>query len=124
MAYGKIEYNERGEPKCEICGLFFKRVTAHSRQIHNVNAKYYKKMFGLDSKKGVCSQESSEKTREKTFINYDKCIGGNLLLNGVKSRFKEGEGKEKYISEQTKIMLRERLNNIQKSKVKNHDSKD
>jgi hypothetical protein len=111
MAYGIIEYDVEGNPKCEICGEFFKRVVAHVRQKHNLNEKEYKLKFGFDLKKGICSKESSERTRIKTLSNYHKCVQKNLLLKGKKSRFKEGDpGRTKdKVSQQTKLRLRERL---------------
>ena len=112
MAFGKTEYNEYGEPKCEICGLFFNRVITHARQKHNIDKKQYKKQFGLDFKKGICSKASSEKTRNKTLSNYDKCVSKNLLEKGSNTRFvKREKYKKSYVSEQTKIMLREKLKN-------------
>lgn len=109
MAYGEIEYNEDGQPKCEVCGKYFNRVISHVRQKHEMNEKEYKKQFGFDLYKGICSKESSERTRLKTLSNYDKCIEGNLIINGSKTRFKDGckgRTKEK-VSEQTRIRLKE-----------------
>ena len=111
MAYGILEYNEEGKPKCEICGKFFNRVISHVRQKHFLNEKEYKKQFGFDLKKGICSKESSEKSRIKTLDNYEKCINQNLKIKGFKNRFKlgdKGRTKDK-VSEQTRIRLKERL---------------
>ena len=111
MAYGILEYNEEGEPKCEICGKFFNRVISHVRQKHFLNEKEYKKQFGFDLKRGICSKESSEKSRIKTLDNYEKCINQNLKIKGFKNRFKlgdKGRTKDK-VSEQTRIRLKERL---------------
>lgn len=113
MAYGVIEYNEDGEPMCEICGSHFKRVIAHARQKHHISEKEYKLQFGFNLRKGICSKESSEKSRERVFENYEQCIGKNLELLGQKSRFKvgsEGRTKEK-VSEQTRLMLVDRAKN-------------
>lgn len=111
MAYGKIEYDEGGNPKCEICGLHFKRVLAHVRQKHFIDEKEYKKEYGFDLYKGICSKESSEKSRERIFQNYDKCIEKNLIEKGGESRFKRGhEGRTKdKVSAQTRAMLKARL---------------
>jgi len=78
-----------------------------------MNEREYKLQFGFDLKKGICSKESSEKTRLKTLFNYNKCIKINLEVKGAKSRFKKGDkGRTKdQVSEQTKIMLKERLKN-------------
>lgn len=111
MAYGKIEYNEDGQPKCEICGRHFNRVISHVRQKHEMSERDYKLTFGFDLKKGICSAESSERTRDKTLANYDRCITKNLILKGSKSRFKEGdEGRTKdKVSAQTRTRLKDRL---------------
>lgn len=111
MAYGIIEYNEIGQPMCEICGKFYNRVLAHVRQKHDMNEREYKLQFGFDLKKGICSEESSERTRIKTLENYDKCVEVNLKQKGLKSRFTfGGTGRTKdMVSEQTRIMLKERL---------------
>jgi hypothetical protein len=90
MSYGKIEYNEYGLPKCEICGEHYHRVTAHARQVHGLSAREYKKEFGLDLIKGICSKESAERTRVKTMSNFDTVIYENLLKAGEQSRFKKG----------------------------------
>lgn len=113
MAYGKIEYDEEGKPICEICGGSFKRVTAHARQKHDISARDYKKMFGLDVRKGICSKESRELSRERLFDNYDVSVKSNLLKKGAKSRFKVGsKGRTKeQVSEQTLLRLKEGLNN-------------
>ena len=111
MSYGKIEYNNEGQPKCEICGEYFNRVIPHARQKHEINEKEYKTRFGFDLKKGICSKESAEKTRLKTLSNYEKCIQRNLVIKGSDTRFNDGDKgrtKEKE-SEQTKIRLKERL---------------
>lgn len=113
MSYGVIEYNEDGQPMCEICGKHFERVIAHARQKHHISEREYKLQFGFNLKKGICSKQSAEKSRERVFENYDKCIGKNLELLGEKTRFKVGSlgrTKEK-VSEQTRLMLVERVRN-------------
>lgn len=109
--YGIIEYDFDGKPICEICGKSFSRVLSHVRQKHDMTEREYKLKFGFDLKKGICSQDSSEKSRERALKNYDKVIAENLIKNGQKSRFKNGDpGRTKdKVSEQTRIRLRERL---------------
>jgi hypothetical protein len=111
MAYGIIEYDEQGKPMCEICGKFFNRVSVHARQKHFISEKDYKTQFGFDLKKGICSKESSELSRQKALDNYDTVIAINLTEKGVNSRFKVGDkGRTKdKVSAQTRIMLQERL---------------
>lgn len=111
MSYGVIEYNKDGKPKCELCGRHFNRVISHVRQKHEMNEREYKQMFGFDLKKGICSKESAEKSRDATMKNFDKCIVFNLLVRGEHSRFAQGsQGRTKdMVSEQTKLMLKNRL---------------
>ncbi len=118
MSYGKIEYNEYGLPKCEICGEHYHRVTAHVRQVHGLSAREYKLQFGFDLIKGICSRESSERTRVKTMSNFDMVITENLIKGGEQTRFKvgsKGRTREK-VSKQTLLRLKENifLNNFQK----------
>ena len=111
MSYGIIEYNEEGQPKCEICNKYFNRVVSHVSKKHHMTEKEYKIQFGFDLKKGICSAESSERSRIKALENYDTVIAVNLTIKGQKSRFKNGDkGRTKeQVSEQTRIMLKERL---------------
>ena len=114
MSFGVIEYDDDGNPICEICKKSFKRVLSHVRQKHEMNEKEYKLKFGFDLKKGICSKESSEATRKKTLENYDKCIKKNLFEKGKGSRFEKGsKGRTKdQVSKQTKIRLKERLKEL------------
>ena len=121
MAYGVIEYNEDGQPMCEICGKYFNRVVAHVRHKHHMSEREYKLQFGFNLTKGICSKESAERSRERVFENYDKCVGKNLQLLGEKTRFQNGcEGRtQDKVSEQTRLMLVDRAkNNMLPSKRK------
>lgn len=119
MAYGVVEYNEYGQPMCEICGKHFTRVVLHVRQKHQIAERDYKIQFGFDLKKGICSAESSERSRIKAFENYDKVIAINLKVKGQKSRFEKGsKGRTKeQVSEQTRIKLKERLKKPEMMKI-------
>jgi hypothetical protein len=105
--YGEIEYDENGKPVCEICGKAFHRVISHIRQKHDMSEREYKLKYGFDLGKGICSLESSEKTRQKTLDNFDLVIGQNLIKGGQNSRFQKGDkGRTRdQISEQTRKML-------------------
>lgn len=111
MSYGIIEYDDQGNPICEICKKSFKRVMSHVRLKHNMNEREYKTKFGFDLIKGICSKESSALSREQTLKNYDKCIKRNLEEKGSKSRFKKGDkGRTKdQVSAQTRKRLKERF---------------
>jgi len=114
MSYGKLEYNELGLPKCEICGNFFHRVASHARQKHNISAFDYKNLFGLNNNQGICSKESALKTRIKTIANFNTVIVSNLLKNGANTRFKKGyKGRTRdVVREQTRISLKKHINLI------------
>lgn len=119
MAYGVIEYDSVGNPKCEICDKHFIRVLTHVRQKHDMDERTYKKIFGFDLKKGICSKESSELSRGKVMDNYDQCVSKNLLDGGKVTRYEDGDkGRTKdQVSEQTRLMLIARLKNDQMQKV-------
>ena len=122
MAYGIIEYDAAGLPKCELCGEYFNRVVSHVRQKHDLTAREYKKQFGFDVSKGICSAESSLLTREKTLSNYDKCISRNIIGHNHKFK-KHHKGRTRdQVSEQTRIMLRKRIEGVDQEKVKAHCS--
>lgn len=105
--YGQPEYNQQGLVKCEICGEHFARVAAHVRQKHEMNAREYKIEFGFDVSKGLCSEDSAEKSREAV-LNHPDLIE-RLVANGEQNRFKtEHEGRT-VISEQTRTRLKARL---------------
>lgn len=111
MAFGIIEYNEKGQPMCEICGKYYDRVVRHVRLKHNLSEREYKSQFGFEMRKGICSKESSEKTRIKTLENYATVIAINLTEKGKKSRFNRGcmGRKKEQISEETRLKFIERL---------------
>ena len=112
--YGIIEYDELGNPMCEVCGNHYKRVVSHVRQKHDMNEREYKKAYGFDLKKGICSKESAMKSRIRVFENYDKVVEKNLIDKGKKSRFNDGhKGRTKdQVSEQTLNRLKNHFKNI------------
>ena len=111
MSYGIIEYNEEGLVKCEICGKYFNRVSSHVRQKHGISAIKYKETYGFDKHKGICSKKSALLSRQKTLLNYHRCVSVNLLAGGKKTRFKKGDpGRTKdKVSEQTMIRLKKNI---------------
>jgi len=115
MAYGIVEYDNHGLPKCELCNKYFHRVLSHVRQKHFMNEREYKIMFGFDVKKGITSQQSKQKSKEAVLKNFDKCITDNLIVKGKISRYKKGDkGRTKeFLSQQTKL----RLSNLAKTNL-------
>lgn len=119
--YGEIKYNEEGNPICHICGEAHKKLMSHVWQVHGISAYDYKKEFGLDVGKGIMSEESKKKIRNKTLEHKEIVIDKNLLEHGRKSRFKKGHrGRTKeYVSEQTRRMLRQHIKGIGRWKKDN-----
>lgn len=109
---GQVAYDKEGRIICHICGRAFKKVLSHARQRHGIDSIEYKKMFGLDVTKGLASEETKEKLRRSVAENYDKVVKQNLINNGEKTRFKEGDrGRTRdKVSEQT--MKRLKMNRI------------
>ena len=124
MAFGIIEYNDKGLVKCEICGLYFNRVGPHVSQKHGILAKDYKKKYGFDNIKGLCSKKSAAKTRKTTLANYATCVTANLLQNGEDTRFvPDFAGRTKdLVRHQTLIRLRIHANTIAKKRSENSKS--
>ena len=108
MPFGIVTYNDQGQPICEECGLAFDRVVSHIRQAHNMDGRQYKKKYGLDLKKGICSAQSAEKSRIQNKINFDLVVTQNLIEKGENSRYVKGSSgyKKEYVSEQTRQRLR------------------
>ncbi len=123
MSYGIIDYNADGKPKCEICGNYYHRVLTHVRQKHLMTERDYKIMFGFDLRKGITSLESKIKSQEAVMNNYDTVVTDNLLKKGAGNRFQdEHKGRTKeMVSEQTRLMLKERLKSpaMQKAMIQN-----
>lgn len=107
MAYGIVEYDVNGNPKCEICGKYYKRVMTHARYKHEITEREYKKQFGLNLIKGICSKESSQLTREKTILNFDKCTAKAIAKGHKFEKGHPGRTKD-MVSAQTKLMLHDR----------------
>lgn len=106
---GKIHYDEKGYPRCHICGKSFKKVLTHVWQKHGMNEKEYKKEFELDAGKGIICQETREKLQQSIKSNYDVVVKQNLIKGGKSNRFTEGSAgrtRDK-IRLQTKLVLKD-----------------
>lgn len=112
MSYGKINYDSKGNPVCELCGKGFARLGRHVWQSHNMKARDYKKMFGLDVSKGLISEASRRKISKATKKNYDLVIKKNLLEKGKDTRFYKGHAANRIKSPQTIIRLKEHIKTI------------
>lgn len=85
-----IEFNAEGKIICNLCGKAFNRLGWHINFKHNISAKEYKKMYGLNVGTPLISKESAEKTRKKTLEHYDRVVTINLIEKGTKTRLKKG----------------------------------
>lgn len=106
--YGHVCYDKRGKPICHICGKAFDKPMSHVRQVHELSAKEYKIMFGLNIGKGILSEESRIKCQQSVKKHYDVVVTNNLIKHGKKTRFTKGHpGRTRnQISEQELIRIR------------------
>ena len=103
----KKKYNHKPEIKCLECGKKFVRPASHVWQVHGLSAREYKKLHGLDLKRGIATEEYRETMREHSKRNYSKVIYNNLIVKGASSRFESGNVPNYERSEQTKNRLKE-----------------
>lgn len=93
---GEIKYDLDGRPICHICGRAYNKLMQHARLKHDLSAREYKKMFGLNVSQGIIAKRTTEILRHHVEKNYGNVVENNLLLNGKKTRFKAGhEGRTK-----------------------------
>lgn len=108
---GKVHYDDRGYPRCHVCGKSFKKVLTHVWQKHGMSADEYKEHYGLDAGKGIICDDTRAKLRAAVSRNYDKVVVENLLNKNEATQFKPGSGgrtRDK-VRLQTKLVL---VNNI------------
>jgi hypothetical protein len=71
---GALEYDQENDlVKCHECGLFFKALAPHARQIHRMRAREYKIAHGLRIRSALIA-ESTRRLYSKASIR--KCVGG------------------------------------------------
>lgn len=100
--------------KCLECGKLFVRPLSHVWQVHGLSALEYKKLHGLDTKRGIATEEYRERMRELVFSN------GTIenLKKGAKYRFKKGEINNYARSEQTQARLKKHWARVANTKGK------
>lgn len=105
--FGEVSYDKDGKVICHICGKAYDKVVSHVYYKHGMIAREYKRKFGLDVGKGLCSEETKEILRGHVKTYYDSVVMINLMENGSKTRFEKGsKGRTKdMVSEQTKRKL-------------------
>lgn len=110
---GEIRYDMEGRPICHICGRAYNKLMQHARLKHGLSALEYKRSFGLNVSKGIISLRTADILRFHVEKNYEKVVEGNLLVNGVNTRFEAGyEGRTR---EKLSIQALKDLQNRRKS---------
>lgn len=76
-----------GATQCIICKLYFRAVCHHAWQVHELSEAEYKKMAGVDHKKGIIPTELKAIKRDHVFEN------GTVenLKKGAKRRYVKGD---------------------------------
>lgn len=112
--YGKIVKSPDGRLMCHICGKLFNKLGSHVYYTHKMTAYEYKKIFGLETGKGLMSLPLHLKCRDNVMLHYDKCISENLVKRGAGTRFNKGDkGRTRdKLSEQTRASLIEHINGV------------
>ncbi|MBT2163513.1 MucR family transcriptional regulator [Zobellia barbeyronii] len=90
MYYKEPELNKKGQPLCEICKVGYDRLLRHVSHRHGMNAAEYKNKFGYNPRKGITSKKLALKARENALKNFNSVIMPNLIIGGIKTRFKDG----------------------------------
>ncbi|CAM3401752.1 hypothetical protein [Zobellia roscoffensis] len=88
--YNTPMFNRKGQPVCEICQVGYDRLLLHVNKRHGLTAAEYKAKFNFHPKKGIQSHWLEAKMRRIANKNYDSVIMPNLIIGGIKTRFKDG----------------------------------
>lgn len=73
--------------QCEICGLWYRQVGSHVWNIHGMEAREYRYMYGFDVKRGQLPPDLREHKAQQVFENGTV----DNLKKGAKYRFKKGQ---------------------------------
>lgn len=87
---------------CMECGKKFVRVCRHVRMMHGLSARDYKKLHGLDVKRGIISEED----RERMAAHVRRTGTIDNLASGARFRFVAGHSHNYERSAQTLARLR------------------
>ena len=96
-----------GGRQCVICGLWFRAVCHHAWQAHDVDEAEYKKIAGLDHKKGLIPKDLKELKAEHVRDNGTI----NNLKKGVWNRFIPGDTRAGKYERSPQTMERLKKNN-------------
>lgn len=79
---------EEGKIQCVICGKWYVQVCSHVLYAHNLSNREYKKILGVDAKKGVVPDWYHKKKRK---LNYEtKDIAWKNFEKGKRYWFRKG----------------------------------
>ena len=85
----KGNYNDKEKVMCKICGKRFHHVMSHCWKAHKILSRDYKKMFGLNVSKGLCSKPVRKVISDNVLAKPE--IIKELTRKGKKVRFKKGD---------------------------------
>jgi len=85
------ENDGRLKIKCVICGKNFRQIATHTYQIHSLDGRAYKKLVGVDVKKGLIPEDYRLERSEDNFEHWD--INKKNLKKGKVNWFKPGDMK-------------------------------
>ena len=101
--------------KCMICGKTFSHLGSHIWHKHKITAREYKQEFELPYNMSLISDEVLEKKRAGFERNKDFFLN-NLKKSGKKYQFKKGHTGQRRISEHEKVILLERIKQVNKNR--------
>ncbi len=117
----KIEEAKISSPdkiQCLICGGWYRKVGSHVWNSHKMTAREYRKLVGLDVKRGLLTDKAREVMREHVFENGTV----NNLKAGEINWFKKGQkGVGVYERSPQTLERLKNLNKFKKINKKNYD---
>ena len=75
--------------QCPYCIRAYIKLASHTWQVHDISARELKNHLGLDTGKGLIPEDHRQLLRKHVQENKSKVVDVNLLLGGIKSRFKK-----------------------------------
>ena len=89
MDFKEIQRTDKNLFICPFCFKTFIALAYHTRQVHDINAKQLRKMFGLKNNYQLITHDLKQRHRQIAFDNKE---GEKLKLVGQATRYKQGSG--------------------------------
>lgn len=86
--YGEVIKDNRGRLVCHICGKAFVKLGQHVSAKHQIFARDYKLMYGLNASTGLLTERLRKELRKSALNNPEKIE--KLTKAGKKYRFRTG----------------------------------